>query len=128
MAKLERIVVIDDNDNDLQFIRRVLERKGYEVASANSGEEGLRVIGETIPDCVLVDYRMAGMDGYEVARRIKADSRLVSIPVLMLTGADSAENVIGGLEAGADDFVVKGSDIEEMLARVFCSVPSKAHR
>jgi len=128
MAKRERIVVIDDSENDLQFIRRVLERKGYEVASANSGEEGLRVIAETIPDCVLVDYRMAGMDGYEVARRIKADSRLVSIPILMLTGADSAENVIGGLEAGADDFVVKGSDIEVLLARLRALLRSKAYQ
>jgi serine phosphatase RsbU (regulator of sigma subunit) len=124
----ERIVVIDDNMNDVQFIQRVLERKGYEVSWATSGEAGLVIAAEKAPDCILVDYHMPGMDGYEVARRVKSDKRLQTVPVLMLTGADSAENIIGGLEAGADDFVVKGSDIEVLLARVRALLRVKAYQ
>src|SRR5436309_8450224 len=114
----ERIVVIDDNANDLQVTRRFLERKGYAVSGATSGEEGLVLVSSVVPDAVVVDYRMPVMDGFEVTRRIKSDSILRNIPVLMLTGADTARTVVEGLGAGADDFVTKGSDTEILLARL----------
>lgn len=114
----ERIVVIDDNANDLQVTRRFLERKGYAVSGATSGEEGLVLVSSVVPDAVVVDYRMPVMDGFEVTRRIKSDSVLRNIPVLMLTGADTARTVVEGLGAGADDFVTKGSDTEILLARL----------
>ncbi|HEX9492184.1 MAG TPA: response regulator, partial [Thermoanaerobaculia bacterium] len=101
----ERIVVIDDNANDLQVIRRTLERKGYLVDTATSGEEGLALASRITPDAFVVDYRMPGIDGFEVARRIKADPQLHTIPVLLLTGADAARTVAEGLGAGADDYV-----------------------
>ncbi|HUF18130.1 MAG TPA: fused response regulator/phosphatase [Thermoanaerobaculia bacterium] len=126
--KSERIVVIDDNPNDAQLIRRVLENAGYEVDCASSGEEGLRIIPDVSPNCVLVDYRMPGLDGYEVCRRIKNDPALQTIPVLMLTGADSSRNLIEGLDAGADDFVTKSSDIEVILARVRALLRVKAYQ
>lgn len=124
--KRERIVVIDDNANDAELIRRVIERAGYIAGTAHSGEEGLRLVREIFPDCILVDYRMPGMDGFEVCRHVKADPALQSIPVLLLTGADSASNVIEGLDAGADDFVTKSSDIEILLARVRALLRVKA--
>ena len=114
----ERIVVIDDNANDLQVTRRFLERKGYFVSGATSGEEGLALAARLTPDAVVVDYRMPGMDGFEVTRRIKSDPLLQTIPVLMLTGADAPHTVVEGLGAGADDFVTKGSDTEILLARL----------
>lgn len=114
----ERIVVIDDNANDLQVTRRFLERKGYRVSGATSGEEGLALVSNVMPDAVVVDYRMPIMDGFEVTRRIKSDAVLQTIPVLMLTGADAPRNVVDGLGAGADDFVTKGSDTEILLARL----------
>src|SRR5947207_5426002 len=119
MEKRQRIVLIDDSANDLAVTRRFLERRGYDVATALSGEEGLRVAGgPPLPDAIVVDYRMPVMDGFEVARRIKSDPQLQTIPVLMLTGADSAERVVEGLGAGADDFVTKGSDFEILFARL----------
>jgi serine phosphatase RsbU (regulator of sigma subunit) len=118
MAMGERIVVIDDNANDLQVTRRFLERHGYDVSAATSGEDGLQLAASVMPDALVVDYRMPGMDGFEVTRRIKADPRLHTIPVLLLTGADSASYVVEGLGAGADDFVTKGSDTEILLARL----------
>ena len=118
MATGERIVVIDDNANDLQVTRRFLERHGYVVSAATSGEDGLQLAASVMPDALVVDYRMPGMDGFEVTRRIKADPQLHTIPVLLLTGADSASYVVEGLGAGADDFVTKGSDTEILLARL----------
>ncbi len=118
MDKRQHIVIIDDNTIDLAVVRRFLERGGYEVTPALSGEEGLRLAAQTMPDAIVVDYRMPGMDGFEVARRVKADPKLQTIPVLLLTGADSAAHVVEGLGAGADDFVTKGSDIEILLARI----------
>ncbi len=118
MITPERIVVIDDNANDVQVIRRFLERKGYAVNAATTGEEGLALSARITPDAFVVDYRMPGMDGFEVTRRIKSDPQLQTIPVLLLTGAEAARTVVEGLGAGADDFVTKSSDTEILLARL----------
>jgi len=128
MEKRQRIVVIDDNANDLAVTRRFLERRGYDAVPAASGEEGIRLAGQLVPDAIIVDYRMPGMDGFEVARRVKADPQLHTIPVLMLTGSDSAEHVVQGLGAGADDFVTKGSDIEIVVARLGSLLRMKAYQ
>jgi serine phosphatase RsbU (regulator of sigma subunit) len=117
-ATRQRIVLIDDSANDLQVTRRFLERRGFDVSAATSGEEGLALAQAITPAAFVVDYRMPGMDGFEVTRRIKADPVLQTIPVLMLTGADTAQAVVEGLESGADDFVTKGSDTEILLARL----------
>ena len=114
----QRIVLIDDSANDLQVTRRFLERQGFDVVAATSGEQGLALAQAITPAAFIVDYRMPEMDGFEVTRRIKADPALQTIPVLMLTGADTAQTVVEGLEAGADDFVTKGSDTEILLARL----------
>jgi serine phosphatase RsbU (regulator of sigma subunit) len=118
MSGPERIVVIDDNANDTQVIRRFLERKGYAVDAATSGEEGLALAKRIPPDAFVVDYRMPGIDGFEVTRRIKSDPQLKNIPVLLLTGADAPSNVVDGLATGADDFVTKSSDAEILFARL----------
>jgi len=128
MDKRQRIVVIDDNENDLQVTRRFLERRGYDAIPASGGEEGLRLASQLLPDALIVDYRMPGMDGFEVTRRIKSDPQLHTIPVLMLTGSDSAEHVVQGLGAGADDFVTKGSDIEIVVARLRALLRVKAYQ
>ncbi|HVR37520.1 MAG TPA: fused response regulator/phosphatase, partial [Thermoanaerobaculia bacterium] len=128
MSQRQRIVIIDDNANDVQVTRRFLERRGYDAFPALSGEEGLRLAEEVIPDAIVVDYRMPGMDGFEVARRIKADPRLQTIPILMLTGADASQHVVEGLGAGADDYVTKGSDTEVLFARLRALLRVKAYQ
>jgi serine phosphatase RsbU (regulator of sigma subunit) len=117
-ASRQRIVLIDDSANDLQVTRRFLERRGFDVSAATSGEEGLALAQAITPAAFIIDYRMPVMDGFEVTRRIKIDPVLQTIPVLLLTGADTAQTVVDGLEAGADDFVTKGSDTEILLARL----------
>jgi serine phosphatase RsbU (regulator of sigma subunit) len=124
----QRIVVIDDNANDLQVTTRLLGRRGYDAIPAPSGEDGLRIARQVLPDAIIVDYRMPGMDGFEVTRRVKADPELQTIPVLMLTGSDSAEHVVEGLGAGAEDFVTKGSDIEIVVARLRALLRMKAYQ
>src|SRR5712691_11474801 len=128
MDKPQRIVVIDDNANDLAVTRRFLERRGYDVITALSGDEGLRAVEQNAPDAILVDYRMPLMDGFEVARRVKSDAQLQNIPVLMLTGSESAEHIVQGLGAGADDYVTKGSDTEVLLARLRALLRVKAYQ
>jgi serine phosphatase RsbU (regulator of sigma subunit) len=114
--------------NDLQVTRRFLERRGYAVFPAQSGEEGLHLASTVLPDAIVVDYRMPVMDGFEVTRRLKSDPELQTIPVLMLTGSDSSEHVVEGLGAGADDFVTKGSDIEIVVARLAALLRMKAYQ
>src|SRR6266498_4645616 len=94
MSAPQRIVVIDDNANDVQVTRRFLERRGYVVSAATSGREGLAIARTITPDAFVVDYRMPEMDGFEVTRQIKHDPALQTIPVLLLTGADSAQYVV----------------------------------
>lgn len=124
----ERIVLIDDSANDLAVTRRFLERRGYVVDVALSGEDGLRLAALLSPDAIVVDYRMPIMDGLEVARRVKADPQLQTIPLLMLTGADSVQHVVDGLGAGADDFVTKGADLEVLMARLRALLRVKAYQ
>jgi serine phosphatase RsbU (regulator of sigma subunit) len=128
MDQRQRIVIIDDNSNDVQVTRRFLERRGYAAFPATSGEEGIRLAEQVVPDAIIVDYRMPGMDGFEVTRRIKGNPQLQTIPVLMLTGSDSAEHVVQGLGSGADDFVTKGSDVEIVFARISSLLRMKAYQ
>ena len=128
MPDRERIIVIDDSANDLSVTRRFLDRKGYDVMIASSGEEGLELANRIAPDAFVVDYRMPGMNGFEVTRRIKSDPQLHTIPVLMLTGADAPNTVVESLSVGADDFVTKGSDLEILLARVRALLRVKAYQ
>jgi serine phosphatase RsbU (regulator of sigma subunit) len=128
MAEPEHIVIIDDNENDLRVTRSFLERRGYRIDHALSGEAGLELIARVRPDAVVVDYRMPGMNGFEVTQRLKHDPLLGTIPVLMLTGADSAEAIVQGLGAGADDFVTKGADREVLLARLRALLRVKAYQ
>src|ERR1051325_199118 len=128
MEKRQRIVVVDDNANDVQVTKRFLERRGYDAVPALSGEEGLRLAAQLMPDAMVIDYRMPGMDGFEVTRRLKSDPQLRTIPVLMLTGSDSAQHVVEGLGAGADDFVTKGSDTEVLTARLHALLRMKAYQ
>lgn len=128
MSTSPRILIIDDNATDLAVTKRFLERRGFVVTPAQSGEEGLQLARQMTPDAIVVDYRMPVMDGFEVARHIKADPAIGTIPVLMLTGSDSSEHVVQGLGAGADDYVTKGADTEVLLARLGALLRMKAYQ
>jgi DNA-binding response OmpR family regulator len=110
-----KILVIDD-DADLQRLVQVaLERRGYQVLSASDGLQGLRFLYEDRPDLVVLDVMMSNMDGWEALGRIR---ELSSVPVIMLTALGETADLVRGLNQGADDYVVKPFQMEELVARI----------
>jgi class 3 adenylate cyclase len=113
-----RILVVDDMPANVRLLEAILEPAGYSVVSASSGPEALElVVGDPPPDLVLLDVQMAGMNGYEVCRRIRENETTTLLPVVMVTSHDE-EARIDGIRAGADDFVTKPFDQQELLLRV----------
>jgi adenylate cyclase len=111
-----RILVVDDMAANVRLLEAVLEPAGFSVSSASSGPEALELVVSELPDLVLLDVQMAGMNGYEVCRRIRENETTALIPVVMVTSHDS-EARIDGIRAGADDFVTKPFDRQELLLR-----------
>jgi diguanylate cyclase (GGDEF)-like protein len=115
----KRILVVDDHPDNVQVLRARLEARGYLVDEAGDGEEALeRVYTAPPPDLILLDIMMPKIDGLEVVRRIKSDPTLPFIPVIMQTALDTTENVVQGLDAGADDYIAKPIKFGELDARV----------
>lgn len=112
-----KILLIDDDADILQFVRMNLELEGFNVATAADGPTALAAAKETPPDLVLLDVMMPGMDGLTVLRRLRAMPATMSVPVLLLTAKALAEDRVKGLELGADDYVTKPFDVEELIAR-----------
>ena len=113
-----RLLVVDDDPDVRQSLRHSLEFEGYTVATASDGEQALRqfLTPEARPDLAIVDLMMPGIDGMEVCRRLRAGGERV--PVLMLTARDGLGDRVTGLDAGADDYLVKPFALEELLARL----------
>jgi DNA-binding response OmpR family regulator len=112
------VLVVDDMPANRKLLADVLSHTGYAVITAASGEEALEKIDRSKPDLVLLDIVMPGIDGYEVCRRIRSDSSTGILPVIMVTALEPTEERIKGLDAGADDFLTKPIDQQELLARV----------
>ena len=113
-----RILVVDDTPENIRLLDAVLSPRGYTVDAVSSGEQAVEKLAEEpLPDLVLLDIVMPGLDGYEVCRRIRAAPATALLPVVMIT-ASSGEEKVKALEAGADDFVLKPFDQAELLARV----------
>jgi two-component system response regulator MprA len=111
-----RILVVDDDRSLRDALRRALTLGGYEVQSAEGGQAGLTQIATGSPDAVVLDVAMPDIDGLEVCRRLRANGNRV--PVLMLTARDAISDRIDGLDAGADDYLVKPFDVGELKARL----------
>jgi two-component system response regulator MprA len=111
----ERILVIEDEDKILQFLQRGLTYEGYRVEMAADGAAGLALARAEAPDLVILDWMLPGMDGLEVCRRLRAGG---PTPILMLTARESVSDRVLGLDAGADDYLVKPFEFDELLARV----------
>jgi two-component system response regulator MprA len=110
-------LVVDDEPAVRESLRRALELEGYEIELAADGKEALyRLESEVEPEAVILDVLMPGLDGLEVCRRIRSSGR--KVPVLMLTARTEVEDRVAGLDAGADDYVVKPFALEELLARL----------
>lgn len=110
------ILVVDDEPRITEVLRRTLAYEGYSVAVAASGDTALASTLERPPDAIVLDVMLPGLDGMEVARRLRAAGD--NVPILMLTARDEVADRVNGLEAGADDYLVKPFAPEELLARV----------
>lgn len=111
-----RILVIDDDDAVRSAVRRALVLDGYDVVVAANGQDGLGQVDISAPDAIVLDLGLPDIDGMEVCRRLRrAEDRT---PILMLTARDAVEDRVDGLEAGADDYVVKPYDVRELRARL----------
>ena len=118
-----RVLVIEDEWDIADFIRRGLILKGYEVDVASDGEQGLALAHERMPDVVILDLMLPGVDGIEVCRRLRAAGE---VPIIILTARDSVAHKVQGLDAGADDYVTKPFAFDELLARIRASLRRKA--
>ena len=113
-----KILVVDDTPANLKLLADLLSFNGYSVLTARDGEEGLEVVGRQHPDLVLADIMMPRMSGYELCQRIRGDSETAMLPVVLVTSLDPNQERLKGIEAGADDFIPKPIQTQELLARV----------
>jgi len=111
----ERVLIIEDDEEILRVLKRVLTYEGYIVDTALTGQAGLALAREQMPDLIILDWMLPKMDGLEVCRRLQ---KLGNQPIVMLTAKDTTQDRVEGLDAGADDYVVKPFEIEELLARI----------
>jgi len=112
------IIVVDDNPVVVKLLESMLVRQGYAVLTANSGQELLDMLTTTPADLILLDIDMPGITGIETCKRIKADPVTSNIPILIVTASSDKEHIISGFTAGAQDYIIKPSTKEELLARV----------
>jgi two-component system response regulator MprA len=116
-----RILVVEDEPSIAGFVRRGLHFEGYRVEVVENGIAALRALRDSPPDLLVLDVMVPGVDGFEIARRLRsaeAAERSPALPILMLTARDSVPDRVSGLRAGADDYLVKPFDFDELLARI----------
>ena len=110
-----RVLVVEDDEAITDVLRRTLRQEGHEVRSCGDGVEALRAADEFVPDLVILDLGLPGLDGIEVARRLRAES---DVPILILTARADLDDRVEGLDSGADDYLVKPFERQELLARI----------
>jgi DNA-binding response OmpR family regulator len=114
----ETILIVEDNPETLELLRRIMERDGYETILANDGEKGLNYTNRYMPDLIILDRLMPKLNGLQVCRKLKEQENTRHIPVVFLTILDSERDVIEGLKAGADDYITKPFSPDELSVRI----------
>src|SRR2546428_4666145 len=113
-----RVLVVDDEKDLVELITYNLGRNGFDVLTAYNGNDALEVAQRELPDLVVLDLMLPGLDGTEVARRLRADARTATVPIVMLTAKGEETDVVVGLTIGADDYVTKPFSMKILLARI----------
>lgn len=126
LIQRRKILIVDDEHLAVKMIERQLKAYSYETITAYCGEDALEIVKTELPDLIILDIMMPGIDGFEVTRAIRADNITADIPIILITSLDSKEDRIRGLNIGADDFLNKPIMFEELLARVRSLIRLKA--
>jgi class 3 adenylate cyclase len=124
-SSLGFVLVVDDEEQNRTLLRDPLEARGYEIAEAENGMVALEKIAARLPDVILLDVMMPQMDGFEVCRRVKTDSKTAHIPILMVTALSERKERLMGIAVGANDFLNKPVDIQDVTLRVGNAVYTK---
>jgi two-component system alkaline phosphatase synthesis response regulator PhoP len=114
----EKILIVDDEMSTLMPLKRSLESENYAVVEAYDGHEAIKKANEEIPDLIILDLMLPGMDGIEVCQHLKTDTQTEKIPIIMLTAKDNINDKVEGLQIGADDYVTKPFVLKELKARI----------
>jgi two-component system sensor histidine kinase/response regulator len=112
------VLIVDDDEKNIKLLKVMLQKENYDLVSAGSGEEALRITADRSPDIILLDIMMPGMDGFEVCRRLKANAETKVVPVLIITALAEKQDRVKAMEAGADDFLNKPIEKTELVVRV----------
>ncbi len=118
MSRLTKILIADDDPDLRDIVRSIMESAGFDVTEAPDGEQAFNAVHSVTPDLLILDNMMPGLTGPEVCQKLKQDTLLRHVPIIMLTGKSEIKDKVGGLSAGADDYVLKPFDPQELLARV----------
>jgi signal transduction histidine kinase len=113
-----KILIVDDDPLGIDTLESILAEQGYDITSASNGPTALKKASEISPDLILLDVMMPGMDGFEVCRRIRATPKIAEVPIIILTALDDRSSRLRGIESGADDFLTKPVDRQELRLRV----------
>lgn len=114
----ERILIVDDEEDVLELVRYNLDRSGYQIETASSGEEALTKARKSSPELIILDLMLPGIDGLEVCKKLKADVKTEHIPIVMLTAKGDEADIVTGLELGAEDYITKPFSPKVLVARV----------
>lgn len=114
----ENILIVDDEEDVLELVRYNLDKNGYRIETATTGEEALTKARAKLPDLIILDLMLPGIDGLEVCRQLKIDTKTNNIPIIMLTAKGEETDIVTGLELGADDYVTKPFSPKVLVARV----------
>ena len=114
----KKVLVVDDTKDILVVVSKRLQSWGYDPLTADSGEEGLRIALEQVPDLILLDIMMPKMKGRDVCAKLKADPKTEKIPVIFLTALGLADHIKAGMDLGADDYIVKPFEPADLKARI----------
>jgi two-component system, sensor histidine kinase and response regulator len=123
-----KILIVEDNVDTVELLKKRLRADGYDTAEAYDGEEALKIVTEYEPDLILLDIMMPKLDGFEVCKRLKEDESTRYIPVLMLTAKGDVDSTCKGLDIGGDDYLAKPFDYKELVTRIRSLISMKVER
>jgi DNA-binding response OmpR family regulator len=115
MSETQKILVVDDDEHILRSLSQYLELEDFNVVSASSGPEALKLFGQERPDLLVLDVMMPGMDGFQVLETLRKNPDTASVPVLMLTARDQHNDILKGYQMGATSYLVKPFNLDELV-------------